>query len=411
MLVDCVTSLGGIPVEIDDWGVDLAYGGTQKCLGVAPGLAPFTMNERATERRVPQPQSWYLDLDMLAEYAVRGAARKYHHTAPIAMILSLHAGLGALLDEGLEASWARHANAARLLQAGLEELGLELFAEEGHRLPELTTVLRACGHRRRRRPPPVARALRHRDRRRRGRVRRQGVAHRLHGPHGPAPQRDPAARRLGGGAGQMSWAVHRPSSLELVGRRVMLRPLVVADFEPWREVRKRSHDWLVKWEPKPIPGQPDVVEDRRVFAARCGARDRERQLGSGYGFGIFVGLGVRRRDQPVVDPAGAVPERLRRLLDRREAGRQQLRARGGRAGLPLRLRGAGPAPPADRHHPPQRPQPPGGREAPVCATRGRPQRYLEINGVWEDHVRYAITAEEWWDKREHYAEEWLTPLS
>jgi aspartate aminotransferase-like enzyme len=145
LLADCVTSLGGIPVAIDEWGVDLAYGGTQKCLGVAPGLAPFTMNERATDRRIPKPQSWYLDLGMLAEYTVSGAARKYHHTAPVAMIMSLHAGLGVLLEEGLEASWARHAECGRLLHDGLEKLGLQLFAEEGHRLPELTTVLVPAG--------------------------------------------------------------------------------------------------------------------------------------------------------------------------------------------------------------------------------------------------------------------------
>ena len=140
LLADCVTSLGGIPVAIDEWGVDLAYSGTQKCLGVAPGLAPFTMNSRATERRIPRPQSWYLDLGMMADYAVSGATRKYHHTAPVAMIMSLHAALGVLLEEGLEAAWARHADCGRLLQDGLEKLGLQLFAEEGHRLPELTTV-------------------------------------------------------------------------------------------------------------------------------------------------------------------------------------------------------------------------------------------------------------------------------
>jgi len=140
LLADCVTSLGGIPVDIDGWGVDLAYSGTQKCIGVAPGLSPFTMGPRAIERRVPRPRSWYLDLGMLAEYASTSGARKYHHTAPIAMILSLHAGLGALLDEGLAAAWARHAECGRLLQDGLEELGLQLFAASGHRLPELTTV-------------------------------------------------------------------------------------------------------------------------------------------------------------------------------------------------------------------------------------------------------------------------------
>jgi alanine-glyoxylate transaminase/serine-glyoxylate transaminase/serine-pyruvate transaminase len=140
LLVDCVTSLGGIPVEIDAWNVDIAYSGTQKCLGVPPGLAPLTVNDRARERFVERCQSWYLDLRMIGDYALSGSGRKYHHTAPTAMVVALHAGLGALLEEGLEASWARHAECGRLLQDGLEALGFKLFAEEGHRLPELTTA-------------------------------------------------------------------------------------------------------------------------------------------------------------------------------------------------------------------------------------------------------------------------------
>lgn len=140
LLVDCVTSLGGIPVEVDAWGVDIAYSGTQKCLGVPPGLAPLTINERAWERRIARPQSWYLDLGMIGDYATTDGARKYHHTAPISMIFSLHAGLGAVLDEGLEQVWARHGACGALLHEGLTKLGFELFAEEGHRLPELTTV-------------------------------------------------------------------------------------------------------------------------------------------------------------------------------------------------------------------------------------------------------------------------------
>lgn len=140
LLVDCVTSLAGIPVEVDAWEVDIAYAGTQKCLGVAPGLAPFTCSERARQRRVDRPQSWYLDLGMIADYAATSGARKYHHTAPVSMICSLHAGLGAVLDEGLDAVWARHEACGRRLHEGVQKLGLELFAEEHHRLPELTTV-------------------------------------------------------------------------------------------------------------------------------------------------------------------------------------------------------------------------------------------------------------------------------
>jgi alanine-glyoxylate transaminase / serine-glyoxylate transaminase / serine-pyruvate transaminase len=141
LLVDCVTSMGGIEVDIDGWDVDVAYAGTQKCLGVAPGLAPLTVSERARERLVERSPSWYLDLRMIGRYTGPATgARTYHHTAPVSMIMSLHAGLGAVLDEGLDAAIARHADCGRVLQDGLVDLGLELFAAEGHRLPELTTV-------------------------------------------------------------------------------------------------------------------------------------------------------------------------------------------------------------------------------------------------------------------------------
>jgi alanine-glyoxylate transaminase/serine-glyoxylate transaminase/serine-pyruvate transaminase len=141
LLVDCVTSLGGIEVDIDGWGVDLAYSGTQKCLGVAPGLAPITVSERARERFVERSASWYLDLRMIGKYTGGATgARTYHHTAPISMILSLHAGLGAVLGEGLDAAIARHESCGRALQDGLEAMGMQLVAPQGHRLPELTTV-------------------------------------------------------------------------------------------------------------------------------------------------------------------------------------------------------------------------------------------------------------------------------
>jgi alanine-glyoxylate transaminase/serine-glyoxylate transaminase/serine-pyruvate transaminase len=140
LLVDTVTSLGGIPVEIDAWGVDAVYSGTQKCLGVPPGLSPVSFSPRAVERitsRSTRAQSWYLDLALIADYV--GSARRYHHTAPISMLYALHAGLTVLLDEGLDASHARHAHTGGLLQDALPELGFRSFAEE-HRLPQLTSV-------------------------------------------------------------------------------------------------------------------------------------------------------------------------------------------------------------------------------------------------------------------------------
>jgi alanine-glyoxylate transaminase/serine-glyoxylate transaminase/serine-pyruvate transaminase len=141
LLVDAVTSLGGIPLAIDAWGIDACYSGTQKCLGVPPGLAPVTFSTRAVERlraRTHPVQSWYLDLGLIADYV--GTSRRYHHTAPISMIYALHAGLGVLLEEGLDASWARHAAVGDLLQDELPKLGFRLFAQEGHRLPELTSA-------------------------------------------------------------------------------------------------------------------------------------------------------------------------------------------------------------------------------------------------------------------------------
>jgi len=140
LLVDTVTSLGGIPVEVDAWGVDLAYSGTQKCLGVPPGLAPLTVSDRARQRLVDRPPSWYFDLGLISRYVEGEAGRTYHHTAPVAMVFALHAGLGALLDEGLSKSWTRHETCGRLLQDGLEKLGLELVAPPQCRLPQLTTV-------------------------------------------------------------------------------------------------------------------------------------------------------------------------------------------------------------------------------------------------------------------------------
>lgn len=141
LLVDCVTSLGGLEFRADEWGVDLAYSGTQKCLGVPPGLSPITVSDRARDRFVERSQSWYLDLRLIGAYVgTPGATRAYHHTAPISMIQSLHGGLLAIADEGVDAVIARHAECGAAIQAGLHDLGLRLFATEGHRLPQLTTV-------------------------------------------------------------------------------------------------------------------------------------------------------------------------------------------------------------------------------------------------------------------------------
>jgi ribosomal-protein-alanine N-acetyltransferase len=206
----------------------------------------------------------------------------------------------------------------------------------------------------------------------------------------------------------LSWGAHRASTLELTGRRVVLRPLVVGDFEAWREVRIRARSWLVKWEPRPLPGQPDATDDRRIFAARCGARERERQLGSGYGFGIFVGgrfsgeinlSSVQRGPYQNayvgywIDEAmaghGYTPEAFVVIcrfafedlaLHRLQASIIPRNAASRRVVAKLGLR-----------------------------EEGIALRYLEINGIWEDHVRYAITSEEWTERASGYMRDWLLP--
>ncbi len=142
LLADCVTSLGGVPVDLDKHGVDAAYSGTQKCLSVPPGLAPVSLSERAmavvAARKTPV-QSWYLDLSLLSSYW-SGKKRAYHHTAPVNMNYALHAGLWLALAEGLDARFARHSLHSRALAAGLEALGLSLPVSPECRLPQLTLV-------------------------------------------------------------------------------------------------------------------------------------------------------------------------------------------------------------------------------------------------------------------------------
>jgi alanine-glyoxylate transaminase/serine-glyoxylate transaminase/serine-pyruvate transaminase len=141
MLIDCVTSLGGAPVDIDGWGVDAAYSGTQKCLSCPPGLAPVTFGAAAVaamKARKTKVRSWYLDLTLLAQYW--GEERVYHHTAPITMNYALREALCIVVEEGLEARFGRHRRNHEALAAGLAQLGLGLAAQEGHRLPMLNAV-------------------------------------------------------------------------------------------------------------------------------------------------------------------------------------------------------------------------------------------------------------------------------
>ena len=141
LLVDCVTSLGGMPVLVDEWKVDIAYSGTQKCLSAPPGLSPLTISDKARQvmrRKKNKPQSWYLDVTMVEKYW--GEDRTYHHTAPISMEYALLEALSIVLEEGLELRWQRHcANHLALVQ-GVEHLGLQMLVAPAHRLWSLNAI-------------------------------------------------------------------------------------------------------------------------------------------------------------------------------------------------------------------------------------------------------------------------------
>ncbi len=141
-MVDCVTSLGGAPVEVDGWHIDLAYSCSQKCIGMVSGLAPVTFSAKALDvvrRRKSPPSSFYLGIDVLLDYW--GEKRIYHHTACSTLYYGLQAALELIFAEGLEARWQRHREVGQLLQQRLQEMGCRLFAAEGYRLPMLTAVL------------------------------------------------------------------------------------------------------------------------------------------------------------------------------------------------------------------------------------------------------------------------------
>ncbi|CAN5612610.1 GNAT family protein [soil metagenome] len=210
------------------------------------------------------------------------------------------------------------------------------------------------------------------------------------------------------GAGPLVGSDPAPRSGALFGQRVMLRPLVLADFEVWREVRMRCHDWLTVWEPARQSGAPDPTTDRDAFGVRCAARQRERALGTGHGFGVFhdgdlrgeINLNSIQRgpfqnayvgywiDQAVAGQ-GLMPEAVV-VLARfafEELGLHRLQV----AIIPRNA--------ASRRIP----------EKLALRDEGIAERDREISGVWEDHVRYAITVEEWIERRDDLATAWLPP--
>jgi alanine-glyoxylate transaminase/serine-glyoxylate transaminase/serine-pyruvate transaminase len=142
-IVDAVTSLGGTPIKVDEWGIDAIYSGSQKCLSCVPGLSPVSFNDAAVARiknRKTPVQSWFLDLNLVMGYWGEGAKRAYHHTAPVNTLYALHESLVILAEEGLENSWTRHQANHQALRAGIEAMGLSFVVPEAARLPQLNAV-------------------------------------------------------------------------------------------------------------------------------------------------------------------------------------------------------------------------------------------------------------------------------
>ncbi len=203
----------------------------------------------------------------------------------------------------------------------------------------------------------------------------------------------------------------------LTGRRITLRPLVAADFPAWQEVRRRNDEWLTPWEPARNPNLPDVVESGEAFAMRCSARERERQLGTGFGFGIFVpengadtpGRGATRFCGEInlssVQRGPFQSAYVGYWIDQGQAGHGYmpeavvLVARFAFEQVHLHRIQISIIPRNNRSR--------RVVEKLKLRDEGIAQRYLEINGAWEDHIRYAVTVEEWHDRRDELSREWL----
>ncbi|MDT3281100.1 pyridoxal-phosphate-dependent aminotransferase family protein [Shewanella scandinavica] len=148
-IVDAVTSLGGVELRVDEWGIDAIYSGSQKCLSCVPGLSPVSFSSAAVEKlknRKTPVQSWFLDQSLVMAYwTSAGGKRSYHHTAPVNALYALHESLRILAAEGLENAWQRHHEMHLVLRAGLEKLGLNFVVAEDYRLPQLNTVYIPAG--------------------------------------------------------------------------------------------------------------------------------------------------------------------------------------------------------------------------------------------------------------------------
>ena len=192
----------------------------------------------------------------------------------------------------------------------------------------------------------------------------------------------------------------------LFGRRLLLRPLAASDFPAWREVRRRNVDWLTKWEAQRVQGQPDVVEDRDAFAVRCSARQRERQLGTGYGFGIFVdGEFAGEINLSAVQRGPFQSAYVGYWIDEKHAGQGYMPE-----AVVVLAQFAFDELHLHRIQISIIPRNQASRrvvEKLGIRDEGTAVRYLEINGVWEDHVRYGLTAEEWEAHRDSWLRDWI----